>query len=327
MNTMLPPEGSFLNTLKATDVDGYQRPRDKEMIVEALKFCFGPAQWWNAVAYDVMTKEGLERLDNDLRKKGGRYKILEAETGLDQDYFGKKHPPADQVKLYAATDPGESYFLYEASKNLTFYVGPPNPPRPKGDVKVINTLVLADDHKPLSSHTLDFGFIVHPEKKEEKHETSDPILGPSLDKLQPTEIDGRLELPEKKMLLEALRFFFGPGQFWEAVVNNVPSEDLSERYKILEEQTGLGKKYFGCEHPPTDQVKLYAATNKRDAEDNPLRLPGYLLYEASKNLTFYVGPDTLHRDPWRNVINTQVLNDTHKSKSSHTLDFGFYHEF
>ena len=327
MNTMLPPEGSFLNTLKATDVDGYQRPRDKEMLVETLKFCFGPAQWWNAVAYDVMTKEGLERLDNDLRKKGGRYKILEGETGLDQDYFGKKNPPADQVKLYAATDPGESYFLYEASKNLTFYVGPPNPPRAKGDVKVINTLVLADDHKPLSSHTLDFGFIVHPEKKEEKHETSDPILGPSLANFRPEEVDGPLILAEKEMLVAALQFFFGPGQFWEAVVNNEPSKDLREVYTILEGQTGLGKNYFGYEHPPTDQVKLYAATNKRDFAGNDLRLPGYFLYEASKNLTFYVGPDLLHGEPWKTVINTQVLNGTHKSKSSHTLDFGFYHEF
>ena len=74
------------------------------MLLEALKFYFGPAQWWNTVAYDVMTKEGLESLDDDLRKKGGRYEILEWQTGLDQDYFGKKHPPTDQVKLYAATE-------------------------------------------------------------------------------------------------------------------------------------------------------------------------------------------------------------------------------
>jgi hypothetical protein len=329
MNPMLPPEGSFLNALKATDVDGYLRPLDKEMLVETLKFCFGPAQWWNAVAYNVMSKGALEKLDDDLRKEGGRYEILEGQTGLDQNYFGRKYPPTDQVKLYAATETGESYFLYEASKNLTFYVGPPNPPRYvgppnppryKGNVKVINTLVLADDHKPLSSHTLDFGFI-----DREVPPPSDPIVGPVLAKFQPEEIDGPLELVEKEMLVAALRFYFGPAQFWKAVVDNKPSEDLSEVYTILEDQTGLGAKYFGYKHPPTDQVELYAVTNTRDP--NYYRLPSYFLYEASKNLYFYVGPDLYHGEPWKTVINTQVLNDTHKSKSSHTLDFGFYHEF
>jgi len=329
MNPMLPPEGSFLNALKAKDVDGYLNPAERGMLLEALKFYFGPAQWWNAVAYNLTTKEGLESLDNDLRKNGGRYEILEGQTGLRDGYFGKKHSPQDQVKLYAATEMQENYFLYEASKNLTFYVGPPNPPRYvgppnppryKGNVKVINTLVLADDHKPLSSHTLDFGFIdrvVPPPSK--------PIAGPVLAKFRPEEVDGSLILVEKQMLLAALRFFFGPAQFWEAIVDNEPSKDLSGVYKILEEQTGLGKGYFGTPHPPTDQVKLYAATNIRDAKD--LRLPSYFLYEASKNLYFYVGPDFLHGEPWKNVINTQPLNDDYKSKSSHTLDFGFYHEF
>jgi hypothetical protein len=327
MNTMLPPEGSFLNAQKATDVDGYLFPPEKEMLLEALKFYFGAAQWWNAVTYDVTSKETLESLDNDLRKKGGRYEILEEQTGLGDGYFGKEHPPTDQVKLYAATETRKSYLLYEASKNLTFYVGPPDPPRANADVKVINTLVLDDDHKPLSSHTLDFGFI-----DVETHKFSEPVVGPILANLQPEEVDGPLNLAEKKMLLEALKFFFGPAQFWKAVVDNNPlkDEDLSPRKKILQKQTGLGDGYFENRHPPTDQVKLYAATNKRDLEDNPLRLPSYFLYEASKNITFYVGPDLLHRSPWKTVINTQVLNDDYQSppnSSSHTLDFGFYHEF
>jgi hypothetical protein len=169
-----------------------------------------------------------------------------------------------------------------------------------------------------------------------------PILPPDasfLDNLERDNVVGHLnpdearDFDEKEMLLEALRFYFGPAQWWNAVANDVKNkkaldklnDDLRKRggrYKILEEQTGL-ENYFGKKHPPTDQVKLYAATDKRDAENNPYRLPSYFLYEASENLTFYVGPDLGHGEPWKNVINTQVLSDEHKSVSSHTLDFGF----
>ena len=101
---------------------------------------------------------------------------------------------------------------------------------------------------------------------------------------------------------------------------------LQERYKILETQTALGPGYFAQEHQAPDQVKLYAATDKRDNSDNPKRLPSYILHEAKNNLMFYIGPDFFHGRPDIKVINTITLDSWHSGQESHTLDFGFSHE-
>jgi hypothetical protein len=324
VNSILPLNGSFLDAIQPTEIGGPPNLTEKKMLLAALRFYFGPAQWWNEVKIGVKDKKAMEKLNDELRKPGGRYDILEQEKGLGPAYFDDDHKHTDQVELFATKRDDADlprYFLYEASKNLTFYVGRPTSPRPEGwDVKVINAVVLDDKHKPLSSHTLDFGFL-----DSEPHVES-PVDGPFLDALKPEDVDGKLIYREKDMLLTALRFYFGPAQqLWKAVVKNETTgidEGLLNRYRILEEQTGLGKGYFDDPHKDTDQVKLYAATNKREIKDNLLRLPSYFLYEASKNLTLYVGPDLLHGRPSIKVINTLVLDDKYKPVSSHTLDFG-----
>jgi hypothetical protein len=137
--------------------------------------------------------------------------------------------------------------------------------------------------------------------------------------VQSVDVDGQPNLVEKKMLLAALRFYFGPGQWWNTVrdvtdVNaldrlNTTLRQPGERYETLEQQTGLGANYFANDHPNTDQVKLYAAATR----NNPGRVPSYFLYEARNNLTFYVGPDWYH-DPGGKlvVINTLVLDAQHR---------------
>src|SRR4030095_400301 len=89
----------------------------------------------------------------------GRYEILEQQTGLGQGYFDRLRRGSYPVKLYAARDttpPDQpSYFLYEAQSNLTFYVGPDFFHRAPNR-KVINAMVLNEEHGPLESHTLDF---------------------------------------------------------------------------------------------------------------------------------------------------------------------------
>jgi hypothetical protein len=47
---MVPPDGSFLDAVKPADIDGPPSLGEKEMLLGALRFYFGPAQWWNAVA-------------------------------------------------------------------------------------------------------------------------------------------------------------------------------------------------------------------------------------------------------------------------------------
>jgi hypothetical protein len=49
-NPVLPPDGSFLDAVKPADIDGPPSLGEKEMLLGALRFYFGPAQWWNAVA-------------------------------------------------------------------------------------------------------------------------------------------------------------------------------------------------------------------------------------------------------------------------------------
>ena len=132
-NPMLPPDGSFLAALQPADIDGQPDLGEKEMLLAALQFYFGPAQWWNTVRKELNNDNDLDKLHDTLRTPGERYDILEQKTGLPDGYFAEEHQTPGQVKLYAATDTRNnpdnpdrlpSYFLYEAKNNLTFYVGP-----------------------------------------------------------------------------------------------------------------------------------------------------------------------------------------------------------
>jgi hypothetical protein len=158
---MLPPDELFLSAVQPVDVDGQPNLLEKKMLLAALRFYFGPGQWWNTVR-DVTDVNSLDRLNTTLRQPGERYETLEQQTGLGANYFANDHPNTDQVKLYAAAtrnNPGRvpSYFLYEARYNLTFYVGPDWYHDPRGKLVAINTLVLDAQHRPVRSHTLRFG--------------------------------------------------------------------------------------------------------------------------------------------------------------------------
>jgi hypothetical protein len=332
---MLPPDESFLAEVQSGDIDGLADNSEKEMLLVALRFYFGAAQWWNAVV-----QEGLGPLRFDFGPARSWNAVVE-DLGFPPG-GGNGHPVADQIKLYATRqdnprtidfsqfgsaaheDHLPSYFLYETHNNLMLYVGP-DFYHGQSELAVINTLVLDKQRRPLQSHTMDFGFI-----DVGTHEVSQGLNGPSPAELRPDSLVGSPDPSEKKMLLAALRFYFGPAQWWKALTKDkLTQDDLNnlngalrkpgERYELLEQQTDLGQGYFGRDHQATDQVKLYAATNTRN---NPDRLPSYFLYEESHNLTFYVGPDFLHNRPNIKVINTLVLDEYYLARESHTIDFG-----
>jgi len=155
---MLPPDESFLAALQPAHVDGQPNFREKEMLLAALRFYFGPAQGWSTVQ-NVTDVNSLNQLNTTLRQPGERYEMLEQQTGLPAGYFAAAYPATGQVKLYAAKrdNPGlvPSYFLYEARHNLTLYVGP-DFLHHSGHV-VINTLVLDAQYRPVESYTLRLG--------------------------------------------------------------------------------------------------------------------------------------------------------------------------
>jgi hypothetical protein len=156
---MLPSDESFLAAVEAAEIDGPLTLREKEMVLAALRFYFGPAQGWGTVR-DVTDANSLNELNITLREPGRRYQMLEQRTGLPAGYFAAPQPGAAQVKLYAVKEgnPGRpaSYHLYEAHHNLTFYIGP-DFFHERPDVVVINTLVLDGQHRPVESYTLRFG--------------------------------------------------------------------------------------------------------------------------------------------------------------------------
>ena len=344
---MLPPDGSFLAKLKPADINGPPSKGEKEMLLTALQFYFVVAQWWNTVRKELNNESDLNGLHDLLRRAGERYDILEQNTSLSNGYFAEEHQTPGRVKLYAAPDTRKnpdnpdglpSYFLYEAKNNLTFYVGPGHIRLEDRDLlrHVFSTLVLhhkgTRKHRPSQSHTLDFGFLdngVHVVSELEflsDEELADLVT--SLTDLGPNDIDGPPSKDEKRMLLTALRFYFGPANKLKAVAKDMPDFPklnalLRTRYKVLEQQTGLPDDYFAEEHYAPDQVKFYVATDRRKSPDNPQRLPSYLLHEAKNNLMCYVGPDFFHDRPAIKAINIVKLKSDHSAQESHTLDFGF----
>jgi hypothetical protein len=338
---MLPPTGSFLATLQPADIDGQLDSGEKEMLLAALRFYFGTAQWWNTVRKELSDDNDLDKLHDTLQSPGERYDILERKTSLGDGYFAEEHRIPGQVKLYAATDTRDypenpdrlpSYFLYEAKNNLTFYVGPGRVRVEGREVlrHVFNALVLHHKgdrkYRPIQSHTLDFGFLDKGEYVVGDLEFFSDLA--SLASLRPDDIDGPPSKGEKEMLLTALRFYFGPAKKLKAVAKDTPdlvglNALLQNRYRVLETQTSLGAGYFAREHQAPDRLKLYVATDNRDNSDNPRRLPSYILHEAKNNVMFFVGPDLFHQRPDVKVINIIKLDPRHSGTESHTLDFGF----
>ncbi len=338
---MLPPTASFLAALQPADIDGQLDSGEKEMLLAALRFYFGTAQWWNTVRKELSDDNDLDKLHDTLHSPGERYDILERKTSLGDGYFAQEHQIPGQVKLYAATDTRDypenpdrlpSYFLYEAKNNLTFYIGPGRVRVEGREVlrHVFNTLVLHHKgdrkHRPIQSHTLDFGFLDKGEYVVSDLDFFSDLA--SLASLRPDDIDGPPSKGEKEMLLTALRFYFWPAKKLKAVAKDTPNlvglnALLQDRYKILETQTSLGAGYFAQEHQAPARLKLYVATDKRDNSDNPRRLPSYILYEAKNNVMFYIGPDFFHQRPDIKVINIIKLDPRHSGEESHTLDFGF----
>jgi len=81
---MLPPDGSFLDELQSDDIVGPPDSSEKEMLLTALRFYFGPAQWWNAVGKD----KGMGPLRFYFRPE------------LSPSDFAAAHRAQDQVKLH-----------------------------------------------------------------------------------------------------------------------------------------------------------------------------------------------------------------------------------
>ena len=158
---------------------------------------------------------------------------------------------------------------------------------------------------------------------------ADPILPPNaefLAALQADDVVGPPDLAdeEKKMLLAALRFYFGPAQWWNAVAKEAlgPLRFYFRPVKwwnAVVQDLDLGPAFANA-RPAVDQIELYAT--KRDNPDHPEHLPSYFLYEAQNNLMLYVGPDFLHNLVWHVVINTMVLNPQHRPVESYTLRLG-----
>ncbi|BBO35590.1 hypothetical protein [Lacipirellula parvula] len=155
---MLPRDEFFLAALQATDLDGGGNTREKEMLLTTLRFYFGPAQGWGAV-HNVSDAASLAQLDLTLRQPGERYEVLEQQTSLSSGYFSQNHSAAGQVALYVARKDNNglspSYFIYEASRNLTLYVGPDLLHNLPGHL-VANALVLDGQYCPVESFTLRF---------------------------------------------------------------------------------------------------------------------------------------------------------------------------
>ncbi|MES2791105.1 MAG: hypothetical protein V4719_15940 [Planctomycetota bacterium] len=155
---MLPPDESFLAHLLPISIDGSPNTREKEMLLNALRFWFGPAQGWGTVQ-NVTDANSLNQLNVTLRQPGERYDLLELQTSLPTGYFASNQPAVTQVQIYAAKRDNvglpPTYFLYEAFHNLTFYIGPDFLHNIPNHI-VINTLVLDAQHIPRQSYTLRF---------------------------------------------------------------------------------------------------------------------------------------------------------------------------
>jgi hypothetical protein len=148
---------------------------------------------------------------------------------------------------------------------------------------VINALVLDQQHRPLSSHTLEFFWFednpMRPPDVSFLQLTPENVFGEEL------EDDKKNDQNEKKMLVGALRFYFGPAQFehLNAVADvTVKPDDLTKQ-----EQT-LGEGSFADVHRARLNIKLNARRNKPDSGRNPNRLPMCVLSKPPARS--YVGP-------------------------------------
>jgi hypothetical protein len=274
---MLPPDGSFLDELQSDDIVGPPDSSEKEMLLTALRFYFGPAQWWNAVGKD----KGMGPLRFYFRPE------------LSPWDFPAAHRAEDQVKLHAIRLKNEgkpSYFLCEATRNLMLYVGPDFPTEEGPKFTVINALVLDVQYRPLSSHTLWFWFEDAPMELPESFQN----------KLQTDSVVGQLNCKEKQMLVDALRFYFGPAQF-------LTTDGLDKQ-----QQTDLGEGQ-------ADDVELHVAIDTRNNDD---RLPSYVLEEAHHKTSFYVGPDFGGAGPTVKVINATPLDNPQSPLKFKSMDFG-----
>lgn len=192
---ILPPDASFLAALQVDNVVGPAELADqeKEMLLVALRFYFGPGQWWDAVGTD----QGMGPLRFYFRSELLPEGLLQAALASPE-----------QAKLHALRLPSEgkpAYFLYESTRNLVLYIGPALQSGAESKSIIINAVVLDWQHRPLSSHTLCFWFENTPMELPESFQ----------DKLLPDSVVGQLDKIETEMLLSALRFYFGPAQFLE----------------------------------------------------------------------------------------------------------------
>ncbi|TWT38755.1 hypothetical protein [Blastopirellula retiformator] len=133
-----------------------------------------------------------------------------------------------------------------------------------------------------------------------------------------------VSLVEKQLLLALVRLYFGPAQE-SGAVQDVSSPDSlrhigelihapNERFDQLERQTSLPDGFFARTSTEPVQPTFFVAT-----QDNGEQPESFHIYERSRNLSIYVGPDFLHGQASKTVVNCLVLNETFLPTSSHTL--------
>ena len=140
------------------------------------------------------------------------------------------------------------------------------------------------------------------------------------------EVDNTADLTrdEKHLILTLVRLFFGPAQKAGAVhnvsdpVSLVEVWDLvhasGERFDQLEEQTSLPDNFFS--EPFHGQMSVILFVAKQANDEGPA---SYFVYEPTRNLSLYIGPDFLHELPTQTVINCLVLNNEYRPTESHTM--------
>ncbi len=147
-----------------------------------------------------------------------------------------------------------------------------------------------------------------------------------LDSTTSNDVDGDETVcdQDRRHVLAALRFFFGPARAWRAVRDVSEASSLAhlavslhqpgERFDRLEQRTSLPAGFFSSVRHAPAQVRLFV-----ERQSNGELVPSFSAYEQQSNITIYIGPDFLHGMPNETVLNCMPLDDEYRPQASFTL--------